>query len=87
MLIFLKEKFHIGFQGLSDCTYENIKKDLLPVYKRVNNVSLYQSYEIKSTPLNFLWFRILEIFSVENIARLGAFMFQTSDNSQFCIDS
>ena len=27
------------------------------------------------------------IFSVENIYRLGDFMFQTSDNSQLCIDS
>ena len=26
-------------------------------------------------------------FSVENIDRLGAMMFQTSDNSQLCIDS
>ena len=32
------------------------------------------------------WFRILGIFSVENIDRLGAMMFQTSDNSQLCID-
>ena len=30
---------------------------------------------------------ILGIFSVENIDRLGDFMFQTSDNSQMCIDS
>ena len=34
-----------------------------------------------------LWFRILVIFSVENIAKLGVFMFQTSGNSQLCIDS
>ena len=33
-----------------------------------------QSYEIKSPPWTILWFRILGIFSVENIARLGAFM-------------
>ena len=46
-----------------------------------------QSYEIKSPPWTILWFRILEIFSVENIGRLGVFMFQTSDNSQLCIDS
>ena len=46
-----------------------------------------QSYEIKSPPWTILWFRILGIFSVENIARLGVFMFQTSDNSQLCIDS
>ena len=47
----------------------------------------FQSYEIKSPPWTIFWFRILGIFSVENIARLGVFMFQTSDNSQLCIDS
>ena len=41
-----------------------------------------QSYEIKSPPWTILWFRILGIFSLENI-----FMFQTSHNSQLCIDS
>ena len=46
-----------------------------------------QSYEIKSPPWTILQFRILGIFSVENIAKLGVFMFQTSDNSQLCIDS
>ena len=46
-----------------------------------------QSYEIKSPPWTILWFRILVIFSVENKARLGVFMFQTSDNSQLWIDS
>ena len=46
-----------------------------------------QSYEIKSPPWTILWFRILGIFSVENIARLGVFVFQTSDNNQLCIDS
>jgi hypothetical protein len=30
---------------------------------------------------------MLGIFSVENIDKLGDFMFQTSDNSQLCIDS
>ena len=49
--------------------------------------SFNQSYEIKSPPWTILWFRIREIFSVENIDRLGVFMFQTSDNSQLCIDS
>ena len=39
---------------------------------------------IKSSPLLG---PILGIFSVENIARLSVFMFQTSDNSQLCIDS
>ena len=46
-----------------------------------------QSYEIKYPPWTILWFRVLGIFSVENIDRLGAMMFQTSDNSQLCIDS
>ena len=50
-------------------------------------VSFQQSYQIKSPPRTILWFRILGIFFVENIARLGVFMFQTSDNSQLCIDS
>ena len=36
-----------------------------------------QSYEIKSPPWTILWFRILGIFSVENIKRLCVFMFQT----------
>ena len=35
-----------------------------------------QSYEIKSPPWTILWFRILGIFSVENIKRC-VFMFQT----------
>ena len=38
-------------------------------------------------PWTILWFRILGIFSVENIDRLGVFMFQTWNNSQLCIDS
>ena len=41
-----------------------------------------QSYEIKSPPRTILWFRILGIFSVENIARLGVFMLRTCTNSQ-----
>ena len=40
-------------------------------------ITLYQSYEIKSPPWTILWFRILGIFSVENIVRLCVFMFQT----------
>ena len=36
-----------------------------------------QSYEIKSPPWTILWFRILGIFSVENIKRLCVLMFQT----------
>ena len=51
------------------------------------NFALSQSYEIKSPPWTILFFRILGIFSVKNIARLGIFMFQTSDNSHLCIDS
>ena len=46
-----------------------------------------QRYEIKSPPWTILLFRILGIFSDENIERLGVFMFQTWDNSQLCIDS
>ena len=41
-----------------------------------------QSYVIKSPLWTILWFRILGIFSVENIKRLCGFMFQTWDNSQ-----
>ena len=44
--------------------------------------SLMQSYEIKSPLSTILWFRILGIFSVENIKRLCVFMLQTWDNSQ-----
>ena len=40
-----------------------------------------QSYEIKSPPWTIWWFRILGIFSVENVNRLGAMMFQTSDST------
>ena len=49
---------------------------------------ILQSYEMKSPPWTIIWwFRILGIFIVENINRSGEFMFQTSDNSQLCIDS
>ena len=41
-----------------------------------------QSYVIKFAPWTILWFRILRIFSVENIKRLCVFMFQTCSNSQ-----
>ena len=49
-----------------------------------HKTSIYytQSYVIKSAPWTILWFRILGIFSVENIKRLCAFMFQTCSNSQ-----
>ena len=46
-----------------------------------------QSYEIKFPPRTILWFKILRIFSVENIKMLGVFMFQTWDNCQLCTDS
>ena len=36
-----------------------------------------QSYEITSPPWTILWFRILRIFSVENIDRFGVFTLQT----------
>ena len=44
--------------------------------------SFHQSYEIKSPPWIILWFRILGIFSIENINKFCVFMFQTLDNSQ-----
>ena len=46
------------------------------------NSTYRQSYVIKSAPWTILWFRILGIFSVENIKRLCVFMFQTCSNSQ-----
>ena len=52
-----------------------------------NESGFQQSYEIKSPPWTILWFRILGIFSVENIDRLCVLMFQTWDNSQLLIDS
>ena len=48
-----------------------------PRYEEQGKVSTIQSYEIKSPPWTNLWFRILGIFSVENIKRLCVFMFQT----------
>ena len=47
-----------------------------------NLVAKNQSYLIKSAPWTILWFKILGIFSVENIKRLCVFMFQTCSNSQ-----
>jgi hypothetical protein len=41
-----------------------------------------QSYEIKSPPWTIWRFRILGIFSIENIDRLGAMMFQNSNFRQ-----
>ena len=40
------------------------------------------NYEVKSPLWTILWFRILGIFSVENIKMLCVFIFQTWDNSQ-----
>ena len=47
------------------------------IFLHVGEVCLTQSYEIKSPPWTIVWFRILGIFSFENIDRLGVFMFQT----------
>ena len=66
-------------------TSGNMSKSKMTRIKRF--ITFNQSYVIKSAPWAILWFRILGIFSVENVARLGIFMFQTSDNSQLCIDS
>ena len=41
--------------------------------KQKQHIRYSQSYVIKSAPWTILWFRILGIFSVENIARLGVF--------------
>ena len=66
-----------------DVSYPNyMKKILNGLCLRVavlapGNGRQFQSYEIKSPPWNFLWFRILGIFSVGSIDRLGVFMFQT----------
>ena len=57
------------------------------VFQFFLKVAWIQSYEIKSRPWTILWFRILGIFSVENIDRLCVLMFQTWDNSQLLIDS
>ena len=48
---------------------------------------LFKAMKSSPPPWTILWFRILRIFSVKNKARLGVFMFKTSDNSQLCIDS
>ena len=47
---------------------------------------IHQSYEIKFPPWTILWFRILGIFSVENIKRVCFFMFQTYSNNQLCTE-
>ena len=72
------------FAKLLTQVFMNMEKAIekLPLFS-----TFYQSYEIKSPPWTILWYRILGIFSVENIKRLCVFMFQTWDNSQLCIDS
>ena len=95
---FLKNKIHSMSQILIKkkilifilvCHFDFMYIDVLfyTLWQAQWDMSKKQSYEIKSPPWTILWFRILGIFSVENIARLGVFMFQTSDNSQLCIDS
>ena len=66
---------------------DNVSLDFLCIFWRVWAISYKQSYVIKSAPWTILWFRILGIFSVENMKRLCVFMFQTWDNSQLCTDS
>ena len=84
---------YIAFRGTDVNDYEDILTGQFWVHTYLDSFLVYvlillnQSYEIKSSPWTILWFRILGIFSVKNIARLGVFMFQTSDNSQLCIDS
>ena len=70
--------------------FGNHRRIFLVDYRSVANSSVLevqfvfqtQSYVIKSAPWTILWFRILGIFSVENIKRLCVFMFQTCSNSQ-----
>ena len=72
------------------CTEALLQKFLYPIVQKISVKSrwnklltgLEQSYVIKSAPWTILWFRILGIFSVENIKRLCVFMFQTCSNSQ-----
>ena len=62
--------------------YDNAKIEFMAPWFCFLMLALMQSYEIKSPPWPILWFRILGIFSVENIKRLCVFMFQTWDNNQ-----
>ena len=68
-----------NFQSRMNFTIWSIIAD---INCKLSDHCVIQSYEIKSPPWTIMWFRILGISSVENIARLGVFMFQTSDNSQ-----
>ena len=81
-----KIEYHVneGFYNV-----RSVKKDtkrssntLLHLVSFFTERTLLQSYEIKSPPWTILWFRILGIFSAENIKRLCVFMFQTRDKSQ-----
>ena len=60
---------------------------MMMFFHKFTGMWLVQSYEVKLPPWTIWWFRILGIFSIVNINRLGAMLFQTSDNSQLCIDS
>ena len=66
------------------CLWDRV---LLKHSDAVIDIRRIQSYKIKSPPWTILWFRIVGIFYVESINRLGVFMFQTWDNSHLCIDS
>ena len=81
MVVTLKKKVFLSYETPRS-EGQKLKKKPINRAARLFGTS-EQSYEIKSPPWTILWFRILGIFSVENIARLGAFMFQTSDNSQY----
>ena len=76
------------YQHLSEChltdsiLQQSHHSGLLWLHPNVFAIWYLQSYVIKSAPWTILWFRILGIFSVENIKRLCVFMFQTWDNSQ-----
>ena len=63
-----------GNPYVSGNTFEDFYDD---EYKIAGGIGFRQSYEIKSPPWTILWFRILGIFSVENIDRLCVFIFQT----------
>ena len=63
-------------QGRKGKCKDDTKSDSLDRCEQVER-SKIQSYVIKSPPWTILWFRILGIFSAENIKRLCVFMFQT----------
>ena len=61
------------------CLWDRV---LLKHSDAVIDIRRIQSYEIKSPPWTILWFRIVGIFSVENIKRLCVLIFKTCSNSQ-----